>query len=129
MGLTDIEDAVDYREAFAEFAGKERKVAVRAYRIREGLTQDQLAALTGIPRRHISDMENGRRPIGKEPSVFELANASWCHDEAVPVLPDSATDIPQNFKPNFCMRSCILAFRLGRSLQTTSQTRARLTPR
>lgn len=66
LGLTDIEDTIDYRDAFPEFAGKEQQVAVRAYRVREGLTQDQLAKLTGIPRRHISDMENGRRPIGKE---------------------------------------------------------------
>jgi len=66
LGLTNIEDTIDYRDAFPEFAGKEQQVAVRAYRVREGLTQDQLAKLTGIPRRHISDMENGRRPIGKE---------------------------------------------------------------
>ena len=66
LGLSDIEDTVDYREAFPEFAGKGRQVAVRAYRMREGLTQDQLAVRTGIARRHISDMENGRRPIGKE---------------------------------------------------------------
>ena len=26
----------------------------------------QLAEATGIPRRHISDMENGKRPIGKQ---------------------------------------------------------------
>ena len=32
---------------------------------KEGLTQRQLAALTGIPQRHISEMENGKRPIGK----------------------------------------------------------------
>ena len=74
LGLTDIEDTTDYREAFPEFAGKERQVAFRAYRVREGLTQDQLAALTGIPRRHISDMENGRRPIGKE-NAKKLAQA------------------------------------------------------
>ena len=66
LGLADIEDTVDYRDAFPELAGKEQEVALRAYRVREGLTQDQLAKLTGIPRRHISDMENGRRPIGKE---------------------------------------------------------------
>jgi DNA-binding XRE family transcriptional regulator len=74
LGLTDIEDTVDYREAFPEFVGKERQVAVRAYRVPEGLTQDQLAALTGIPRRHISDMENGRRTIGKE-NAKKLAQA------------------------------------------------------
>ena len=26
----------------------------------------KLAELTGIPQRHISEMENGKRPIGKE---------------------------------------------------------------
>ncbi|NJB67230.1 DNA-binding XRE family transcriptional regulator [Desulfobaculum xiamenense] len=34
-------------------------------RYREGLTQAQLAEKTGINRRHISEMENGKRPIGK----------------------------------------------------------------
>ena len=34
-------------------------------RSKEGLTQRQLAALMGIPQRHISEMENGKRPIGK----------------------------------------------------------------
>ena len=35
-------------------------------RYKEGMTQEQLAKASGIPRRHISEMENGRRPIGKE---------------------------------------------------------------
>ncbi len=35
-------------------------------RYREGMTQAALAEATGIPRRHISEMENGRRPIGKK---------------------------------------------------------------
>jgi hypothetical protein len=34
-------------------------------RSKEGLTQRQLAALTGLPQRHISEMESGKRPIGK----------------------------------------------------------------
>jgi len=29
------------------------------------LTQVALSEFTGIPRRHISEMENGKRPIGK----------------------------------------------------------------
>lgn len=32
---------------------------------KEELSQRQLAVLTGIPQRHISEMENGKRPIGK----------------------------------------------------------------
>ena len=52
-------------EVFPEYVGEEH-VAIRAYRYRENLTQRQLAELTGIPQRHISEMENGKRTIGKE---------------------------------------------------------------
>lgn len=68
------EDTIDYRDAFPEFVGKEQQTAIRGYRYREGLTQMQLAEMTGIPRRHISDMESGRRPIGKE-NAKKLAQA------------------------------------------------------
>jgi DNA-binding XRE family transcriptional regulator len=53
-------------EVFPEHIGKEQQVAIRAYRYRENLTQRQLAELAGIPQRHISEMENGKRVIGKE---------------------------------------------------------------
>jgi DNA-binding XRE family transcriptional regulator len=53
-------------EVFPEYAGKERQIALRAYRTREKLTQKQLAELTGIPQHHLSEMENGKRGIGKE---------------------------------------------------------------
>jgi len=43
-------------------------------RYREGLTQEALSKLTGIPRRHISEMENGKRTIGKQ-NVRKLAEA------------------------------------------------------
>jgi transcriptional regulator with XRE-family HTH domain len=39
---------------------------LRGARYREDMTQVQLAEVSGIPRRHISDMENNRRPIGKQ---------------------------------------------------------------
>ncbi len=39
---------------------------LRGARFRESMTQAQLATASGIPRRHISDMENNRRPIGKQ---------------------------------------------------------------
>jgi len=38
---------------------------LRGIRNREGLTQQQLADICGISRRHISEMENGKRAIGK----------------------------------------------------------------
>ena len=41
-------------------------VSIRGGRVKEGLTQKQLAELTGIAQHHISEMENGKRPIGKE---------------------------------------------------------------
>ncbi|WP_429884710.1 helix-turn-helix domain-containing protein [Geoalkalibacter halelectricus] len=53
-------------EVFPEFQGKESQVALRAYRNREGLTQKQLADLTGIPQHHLSEMENGKRGVGKD---------------------------------------------------------------
>jgi len=53
-------------EVFPEYIGKDQQTAIRAYRYRENLTQRQLADLTSIPQRHISEMENGKRPIGKE---------------------------------------------------------------
>jgi DNA-binding XRE family transcriptional regulator len=35
------------------------------FRHREGMTQVELAERSGVPRRHISEMETGKRPIGK----------------------------------------------------------------
>ena len=64
-------------EVFPEYVGNEQQVALRAYRNREGLTQKQLAALTGIPQHHISEMENGKRSIGKE-RAKKLAAALHC---------------------------------------------------
>ena len=39
---------------------------LKGARYKEDMTQEQLAKASGIPRRHISEMENGKRPIGKE---------------------------------------------------------------
>jgi DNA-binding XRE family transcriptional regulator len=39
---------------------------IRGLRYREELTQKQLAEKIGVKRHHISEMENGKRPIGKE---------------------------------------------------------------
>ena len=37
-----------------------------AERFKRSLTQTKLSEITGIPQHHISEMENGKRPIGKE---------------------------------------------------------------
>ena len=39
---------------------------LKGARYKEDMTQKRLAEAAGIPRRHISEMENNRRPIGKE---------------------------------------------------------------
>jgi len=39
--------------------------AIRGLRFREGLTQEQLAHLLEVKRTNLSEMENGKRPIGK----------------------------------------------------------------
>lgn len=39
---------------------------MRGLRYRDSLTQDALAKFVDIPHRHISEMENGKRPIGKQ---------------------------------------------------------------
>ena len=48
---------------------------LRIYRENAGLTQTALGQkIGGVPRQHISNMENGKRPIGKE-SAKKLAAA------------------------------------------------------
>ncbi len=74
---TEEERSYTVAEVFPEYIGKEQQVALRAYRHREGLTQKRLAELTGLPQHHISEMENGKRTIGKE-RAKRLAEALRC---------------------------------------------------
>ena len=71
------EAAVSWREAFPEFKDNEIGTVLAGYRHREGLTQMQLAEVTGIPQRHISEMENGKRVIGVV-NAKRLAEALNC---------------------------------------------------
>lgn len=72
-------DSLSYEAFFAKhFPGKsEQEIALAGFRHRENLTQQQLAELTGINRRHISEMEHGKRPIGKE-TAKKLASVLHC---------------------------------------------------
>jgi len=74
---TEEERSFSIAEVFPEYVGRELEVALRAYRNREGFTQKRLAELTGIPQHHISEMENGKRSIGKE-RARKLAEALHC---------------------------------------------------
>lgn len=57
MELTKLEDV---------FPALHPGSAIRRLRYREDLTQAQLAEKIGVKRHHISEMEHGKRPIGKE---------------------------------------------------------------
>jgi DNA-binding XRE family transcriptional regulator len=56
-----------WREVFKEELEKygEAALMLRGSRHRLELTQKELADALGIPQNHISEMENGKRPIGK----------------------------------------------------------------
>ncbi len=54
-----------WKEALGYDAETWPQDVLRGGRTKEGLTQKELAELTGIARNHISDMERGKRPIGK----------------------------------------------------------------
>jgi transcriptional regulator with XRE-family HTH domain len=66
---------IPWREAFPDLTDENIPGAMLAgTRHKEGITQRRLSELTGIPQRHISEMENSRRPIGKE-TARKLAKA------------------------------------------------------
>jgi hypothetical protein len=59
--------ALPWREALPPLSDAVRPGRMlRAARTKEALTQTQVATMTGIPQRHLSAMEQGKRAIGKE---------------------------------------------------------------
>jgi plasmid maintenance system antidote protein VapI len=56
-------ESVPWEEVYPDFNGS---VALRGARKREGLTQKELARLVEVSQTHISEMEHGKRPIGKD---------------------------------------------------------------
>ena len=59
---------------------KKRPAAVlRGLRYRENLTQKKLAEILSIHQHHLSEMENAKRPIGKEMArkLAETLHANW----------------------------------------------------
>lgn len=66
LGLHDVSDGLGIAEAFPAYGKNPLGLALRGARHREGLTQRALAEATGIPQRHISEMEGGKRRIGRE---------------------------------------------------------------
>lgn len=67
LGFIDCSESVPWKDAFPEYSEHEFPgMILSGARMREKLTQAQLAEITGIPQSHISEMENGKRPIGKK---------------------------------------------------------------
>lgn len=73
-GIAEERDGYTVDELFPYTDAEKPLAYMRGCRTREGLTQVQLAEKTGIPARHISEMENGKRPIGKQ-NARKLAEA------------------------------------------------------
>jgi len=67
LGFTEVSDSIPWREAFPEASDQELigGILVGA-RNKAGITQKQLADLTGVHQRHLSEMEHGKRTIGKK---------------------------------------------------------------
>ncbi len=65
LGFGDVSDTIHWYELFPEYTEEELPgVVLAGARLKEGLTQKQLSEITGIPQRHISEIENGKRGIG-----------------------------------------------------------------
>ncbi|MEW6379903.1 MAG: helix-turn-helix transcriptional regulator [bacterium] len=62
-GAEEAADSTPWREVCPDFNAS---LALQGARHRESLTQKELARLIGISQTHISEMEHGKRPIGKE---------------------------------------------------------------
>lgn len=66
--------AVLWREALQVKDAELPARYLRGARYRADMTQEQLSEKTGIPIRHISEMENGERPIDQKNACL-LGNA------------------------------------------------------
>jgi ribosome-binding protein aMBF1 (putative translation factor) len=66
-------------ELSPELATNRAGVCIRGGRGKEGLTQKQLADLIGVAQHHISEMENGKRTVGKEMAkkLSEVLNVDY----------------------------------------------------
>jgi ribosome-binding protein aMBF1 (putative translation factor) len=73
--MEKTEQAPSWRDAFpSEIRENEGGVCLKVERERKEITQAELSAMTGIPQPHISQMERGKRPIGKK-TAHQLAKS------------------------------------------------------
>lgn len=76
-GAVEAKDTIPASEITPELDSNSGGLYLKGIRYRDDVTQEELSRRTGIPRRHLSEMENGKRPIGKE-SAKKLAAALHC---------------------------------------------------
>jgi len=75
--IIENDDKIPASDISPELDTNPAGVYLRGIRLRDDLTQEALAELTGISRSNISAMEHGKRPIGKE-TAQKLAVALNC---------------------------------------------------
>lgn len=77
--MSDTESGASWKNSFPGLQENETGTYLAGARHREGLTQGQLAEKTGITQRHASEMENGKRPIGRDnaKNLAAVLNADW----------------------------------------------------
>lgn len=67
LGYYEKKDAVRWREAFPDLTDEKLPgISLKGARGKEGVTQQQLAEMTGVKQHQISEMENHKRSIGKK---------------------------------------------------------------
>ena len=63
----EMNDSIPWRDLYPDVQDSELPgLSLRGSRVKENMTQKQLARKTGVSQRHISEMERGIRPIGKK---------------------------------------------------------------
>ncbi|MEA3487486.1 MAG: helix-turn-helix transcriptional regulator [Thermodesulfobacteriota bacterium] len=67
LGFEDVSDSIPWREAFPEYSNEQLPgVCLAGARRKKELTQKELAGMIGVPQSNISEMETGKRTIGKK---------------------------------------------------------------
>ena len=66
IGFELISESLPWRDVL-NYKGEEMPgIMLSGVRYREGMTQEELAKKTGIPRQHISEMENGKGLLARK---------------------------------------------------------------
>jgi len=67
LGYIETTGSVPWRDAFPNLTDEQLPgVSLKGARVKEGITQKQLAEIAGVKQHHISEMENHKRSIGKK---------------------------------------------------------------